>query len=595
MDPSSIELISRDPLARQPSLEAQPGTTRPTRHWWRREPKDTTDYDSFEQIVEDKVSKLWNEQNLEASRDIVKHIKKVNDLRRNYRRLKLQKGGTILKCLVWVKDFPIPRPDPSTTCSEPESFQFNTDSTYFVCLQQLSGYLGGDNSGDFRLCLLATEPDENHLDQAFTFYHKLFASFGGRLDRLKDTPRWLVATVIVHEWGLGPEIENLLPRERGTERSTWSLEVPSKKSQPPPLNLQAPDGRHIALTWQYHAPRYQGDIDSWVWERYSQSPSFQYADAFIISPYRMLVSLKSSEMVQSFCLSRCNDAMFEPLSSRSQRWSTTCELLLSIITLFTQMATETGVFINEATREINAMKYEGRLRPSVSKVRYLIHLSDCRQLSEQGITHGLLEISSLSTAIMDAGKVVPLWEEGVPFLERLESVKVDLLYLKSELLGISEKIDGLQRMIYEQLRLSQDERNFILTILAVLFVPLSFLSGFFGMNIRIPKPSDFSGLSKFMNDSLTNLTLPEHNRSAALIAGIDSSGVQTWDMKSYWIAAVPLVLTVPLFLIAGGAVRWAIQSATKYAAYWRISTFIVGSILFLFVYVAMPILWTWRA
>lgn len=195
---------------------------------------------------------------------------------------------------------------------------------------------------------------------------------------------------------------------------------------------------------------------------------------------------------------------------------------------------------------------------------------------------------------MDAGKVVPLWEEGVPFLERLESVKVDLLYLKSELLGISEKIDGLQRMIYEQLRLSQDERNFILTILAVLFVPLSFLSGFFGMNIRIPKPSDFSGLSKFMNDSLTNLTLPEHNRSAALIAGIDSSGVQTWDMKSYWIAAVPLVLTVPLFLIAGGAVRWAIQSATKYAAYWRISTFIVGSILFLFVYVAMPILWTWR-
>lgn len=47
------------------------------------------------------------------------------------------------------------------------------------------------------------------------------------------------------------------------------------------------------------------------------------------------------------------------------------------------------------------------------------------------------------------------------------------------------------------------------------------------------------------------------------------------------------MLTIPLFLVAGGILRWSIQSAVRYAAYWRIATFVVGPIIYVGFYWAL--------
>ncbi|KAJ9637304.1 hypothetical protein H2199_007591 [Coniosporium tulheliwenetii] len=112
------------------------------------------------------------------------------------------------------------------------------------------------------------------------------------------------------------------------------------------------------------------------------------------------------------------------------------------------------------------------------------------------------------------------------------------------------------------------------------------------MNITPATPIDFSGLSKFTNDSIanltvlpsdpmTNLTVPPYNFTASILTALGSSGGHTWELKYYWIFATPFLLSVPLFLVAGGILRWSIQSAARYVVYWRIATCIIAPIIYL--------------
>jgi hypothetical protein len=108
------------------------------------------------------------------------------------------------------------------------------------------------------------------------------------------------------------------------------------------------------------------------------------------------------------------------------------------------------------------------------------------------------------------------------------------------------------------------------------------------MNITNFVPQGFSGLSQFSNDSLAGLTDSTFNQTAAVLTAFDSTSSRTWDLRYYWICAVPFLFTVSLFLVAGGIFRWSIQSAAKYAEYWRIATFFIAPIIYTGFYWALP-------
>jgi hypothetical protein len=112
--------------------------------------------------------------------------------------------------------------------------------------------------------------------------------------------------------------------------------------------------------------------------------------------------------------------------------------------------------------------------------------------------------------------------------------------------------------------------------------------GFFGMNITSSTPEDFSGLSQLTNSSLAKLSPNSSIETAAIISALGSSGGRTWDLKYYFIFCIPLLLTIPLFLVAGGVFRLAVQSAAKYVVYWRIAIFIVAPLLYVGFYWALP-------
>lgn len=113
---------------------------------------------------------------------------------------------------------------------------------------------------------------------------------------------------------------------------------------------------------------------------------------------------------------------------------------------------------------------------------------------------------------------------------------------------------------------------------------------FFGMNIKNPTPQDFSGLSQLANSSLASLSNATFNQTAAILTALDASSSRNWDLKYYWIWVMPFLFTISLVLAAGGILRWAIQSAAKYAEYWRVAAYFVGPIICVGFFWALPAL-----
>jgi len=97
------------------------------------------------------------------------------------------------------------------------------------------------------------------------------------------------------------------------------------------------------------------------------------------------------------------------------------------------------------------------------------------------------------------------------------------------------------------------------------------------MNLQNTTPDDFSKFSDFTNATLLHLPADVRNSTSILLATVASSGGYLWEIKYFGIIAGPLLLTVPLSVIAGGIFRWAFQSAAVYVTYWRIFTILFAS------------------
>ena len=214
----------------------------------------------------------------------------------------------------------------------------------------------------------------------FSFSQKLFASVERRLDRLYDVPRRSLAILLNQEWIFPLNLGDPLSRERGLERKTSELNVPSssKLLEPQCIGLQpcslnrpkvtslpepAPNlldfcdsnGAQLALTWQFQAPKYQGDFPVHIWQEYRDPPKFEYADIFLLSSQRVIISFKSSRLLQRFASLRLDQSILGSDMNSLHQWSPTSEVLLSILTVYRQMIEDIGVFIQGSMQAINAM------------------------------------------------------------------------------------------------------------------------------------------------------------------------------------------------------------------------------------------------
>lgn len=174
-------------------------------------------------------------------------------------------------------------------------------------------------------------------------------------------------------------------------------------------------------------------------------------------------------------------------------------------------------------------------------------------------------------------------------------------------------IDELRKMCNDQLNLSSIQRQTVLAILAALYLPLAYASSVFGMNIS----SDSLGYSNANLTALFDTLLPSNantsnlttsnssmsipgtldftrlslNETKVLLEAVSDGGNHNWDFKWYWVIVVPLVFGSIVFpLIAGGILRFVMQSLHKYHLYWRAMGIVFVAIYMLGVY---GVLWTY--
>ena len=162
-----------------------------------------------------------------------------------------------------------------------------------------------------------------------------------------------------------------------------------------------------------------------------------------------------------------------------------------------------------------------------------------------------------------------LWDAGRSFEDRAVELQADLEFICDGLTKMKDGIADLKHTLYEHQALAHDRRNFILTLLAAVFLPLSFASTFFGMNMNTMTSSGPTGFSNWTTAWILDSPADMQNSTRALASTIGSSGTLTYNWTTYIITAACLVLTLPLSLTIGSILRTAYRGTAYYATYWR--------------------------
>lgn len=119
------------------------------------------------------------------------------------------------------------------------------------------------------------------------------------------------------------------------------------------------------------------------------------------------------------------------------------------------------------------MSVISRRNPTISKLRFMMHLEDSRKIASDGIRH--------ATNVLDN---LVVWAEqnirggaeatAVPVhVEKLAALREDLEFCDQELERLRSYNEADQQTLRQHFQLSQDLTLFRLTLLAAIFLPLS--------------------------------------------------------------------------------------------------------------------------
>lgn len=211
-----------------------------------------------------------------------------------------------------------------------------------------------------------------------------------------------------------------------------------------------------------------------------------------------------------------------------------------------------------------------------------MHLEDCRSSAHEGVTHGLEVLDSVAKWADTLNSSQLLWDAGEPFADRFAVLRKDLNFFRDNFSKIEKQVKELQQNLHDHLEMAHNRRNFILAIGAAIYLPLSFATSFFGMNINTATSAGPEGFSNWTTSWITNSPVDFQNSTRALVSSIGSSGTLSYPWKTFIITASCLLATLPLSLAAGGVLRAAYRQTMHYAIYWRIAAIIPGLAFIIF-------------
>lgn len=159
---------------------------------------------------------------------------------------------------------------------------------------------------------------------------------------------------------------------------------------------------------------------------------------------------------------------------------------------------------------------------------------------------------------------------------KLDILQKDLEFLAEELEKLQATIEDNHKILRNHFQLAQDLRVFRITILAAVFLPLSFTTSLFGMNIESGIIEGPIGFTNFMNSTLDGTPSNLLNSTQALLSTIGSTSNWSFSWTTFAITASALLSTLPLSLFVGAAVRFIVVWAINHIVYWRAIAVVPG-------------------
>ncbi|PVH89437.1 hypothetical protein DL98DRAFT_101598 [Cadophora sp. DSE1049] len=272
------------------------------------------------------------------------------------------------------------------------------------------------------------------------------------------------------------------------------------------------------------------------------------------------------------------------LKSSASVYSTIISRILAIQKV---LIDDTAIFIDKIGLQVSQLWREGKRGPSVDKMNYTLYLRECCK----ACSRSLREASSLLKDIFD---IPPERIEDELLYKELEDwksmIEVDLRYLLEQNQSTDSQIQELRTMIKEQLELRQFRLSTLVTILAAVYLPFSFVSTFFGMNISNPLWNQQRQNSEpaVIDDVNSTLTLSQ-SQTESIIASILNSGSHLFTLKEFlYIGTTLTVVTLGLPLLGVSLFRTVVRSVKQNFGRWR---FMVVVVVFSYAWIAIYLLY----
>ncbi|KAI3399553.1 hypothetical protein diail_6575 [Diaporthe ilicicola] len=458
------------------------------------------------------------------------------------------------------------------------------------------------------LIALAEEPGSEDLTTFFSFNHYTQATISGNLTTIHREPVWILLFVLADTWGIdllpwspgsGTQDAQRLARPmplmppslrsarkvtpESSPRIYWGLE-PQRQG-----NLD-PNPAFLVFLQLRQVSTFTRDLNVYIWEPHTRFPSTEHAKIILCQSHdqedaiRLLISLRSCRLLAAYTDKRdaCSALESTPVLGgiASQSWSNT---LLSVLCVLEVLVSDTAEFLQAYHDEVARMRVVSRQDPTISKLRFMMHLDDSRKIASDGVKHATRVLSAL--AVWAEQHIQPRAEgrAGLLHTKKMAALQQDLEFCDRELDRLGSYTEADQETLRRHFQLSQDLTLFRLTLLAAIFLPLSFTTSLFGMNMRntAEGPSTFSNVTNDLLGNITDVNL--RNSAEAIVSIVASSGNLNYDWAIFAGTAIGLLFILPFTLAVGTIMRTTVVSVVRYVKYWRALTLLVGGLFLLVV------------
>ncbi|CRL29162.1 Mg2+ transporter protein, CorA-like [Penicillium camemberti] len=450
--------------------------------------------------------------------------------------------------------------------TDAEELTFERNDTWSACFERLRS-AAEKNDNELEICLVTS--DTTHLGRAFSFIHRIFFVGHDRFQQAYSLPSQIVIRILHNQWKFSDEIMaritgSLCPKEGSL--SAWQPKLPSQ--------LQIESSVQVPLKFAFEwidAPYYTTDLSVYVLRPYGRYPQAKTLDV-------ILTSMQYDQIRRAIVVVNSHNTLAELHNLLPEVFQHEVSGLPYILRLFRALCVkttaETVTFLTKTCDDINYMVYEGRLRPSGSKMQYLRHLEDCHHVAKDCCQKNRCTLQVL----LDQVNLIqgPRTDDETNLINELEMARNDLEYLHDEIESSVQRIPGVCRDIREQLDFVQIRRTNILGILAGLYLPLAFVTSFLGMNLE-----QYTQLQpSWRNTTRIDPTNPD-NITISHSEIVDSGANQAWPLELFFEIAVPLMVgTILIPLVIGSIIRVFLRALGRGRTWWRLifASFVVGSV-----------------